>query len=887
MEQRLIVSDLHLDAWSTRNPKHRNKQPMILARKLVKIGQELGITKLSILGDFLNRSTNRPRVLKYAYLVLEELQKQFFVELIFGQHDFDDKREDITENDCALIYNDFNGRVKYVNNTTLVEEGCTLFFSDYQFSEEVKCPDGVDVFLSHVTIGPFGQTIKGSFKLGIFGDIHTPMDFIDEFGRELHSVGSPYQISISEPSESIGLLTLDNGKATFERIPSSDSKHQYVRMYYDYEAPSNLRKIDVVVASSEDSFELDSPELQGIKINKISELRDKSFINEVVKKNFDDDLQKIHSKVSRKIKTTEPVDLKASIEELELWNFGSVEHIKLDFKTKKEIFFIYGTNGSGKSQIINGLKVGLLGDRKLQSWGRKGYESEVCTSVTLSYQGSKYNILRGVGYTSFFEYANEEWVEITRKSKTELEAHIYERLPFLNMLGYFILHPRSTFWGDMDRTQFFSDCFGLEILDNYKNEAYEQLVAVSQKLNSETDKVKFLQSRVEGIKKQVSQIDEQIQVEFSDLINVDQFDYAEKLQTINSSISLIHELNGKKSVLESQIIEIGNLPPEEWFTKQIEIENEISSKLESYNKVKSELEASMSLLSKKLNSNTVICSKCSTLNSVLGGDISSLKAEYEDLKQKKESLVPPDPHSYSVTNLTRDLEKRKQKSQLETSLKEVISRLEGLPKLEDLNLERNSLQKQISRLQSYNVLIGMRTTQINGLEDTEKEIPIHLEKVEILTKDKVQLEKYLSMFDLKNENSLYRKVLDYITACINSDTIKFTTTDTLKNGNVVFNLNCSLNVQGEWIEYEKISDGQLTKVDIGIIAGFIKALGGVGLVILDETLAYVSPDNYEFIESVIRDISSNLIIITSQSRQLTCYDRKINIKLENRVTKLI
>ena len=229
------IADVHIDDYRYFNPSqedyerleltgdiddYRLKQCLTFAHALVTYGQRQGIENLFMLGDTINKPRSSPRVVHTCGEFIRTLNQQFHVYYILGQHDMDAKIETLDVKDTFMSL--FDGpRTTYMHGQYLELGGRKFLFKNWQPFDEVEFPD-CDVALGHVSLG-LCQRPLGNYKLGVFGDIHTPVQFNHLLGDNVtgvdYSVSPPYQLYPSQPDTGyFGIINTDD--LTYVRVES-------------------------------------------------------------------------------------------------------------------------------------------------------------------------------------------------------------------------------------------------------------------------------------------------------------------------------------------------------------------------------------------------------------------------------------------------------------------------------------------------------------------------------------------------------------------------------------------------------------------------------------------------------------------------------------------
>lgn len=203
------IADIHIDDYRYYNPSredymnlnltgeiddYRLLQCLTFAQALVKYGVKSGVDTLFVLGDIINKPKLSPRIFHVCREFFDTLSNQFNIYYILGQHDMDSKVETLNIRDTFI--SEFNGpKIHYMHDQITTIDGRVFKFKNWQPLEEVDF-GSCDVALGHVSLG-ICQRPLGDYKLGVFGDIHSPVQFDHIYEDKVvgtdYSVSTPYQ----------------------------------------------------------------------------------------------------------------------------------------------------------------------------------------------------------------------------------------------------------------------------------------------------------------------------------------------------------------------------------------------------------------------------------------------------------------------------------------------------------------------------------------------------------------------------------------------------------------------------------------------------------------------------------------------------------------------
>ena len=88
-------------------------------------------------------------------------------------------------------------------------------------------------------------------------------------------------------------------------------------------------------------------------------------------------------------------------------------------------------------------------------------------------------------------------------------------------------------------------------------------------------------------------------------------------------------------------------------------------------------------------------------------------------------------------------------------------------------------------------------------------------------------------------------------------------------------------VDGGLIDYDSLSGGQKVMCDMFFLTRLFEMSGNVGLLMLDETLKDLDPNNLESASQMIKSAPINTVLLVTHSESFNNYDYKFNVRKEN------
>jgi len=902
MKRFLVTGDIHIGDYAKYNLTYRFrlKQFETLAKRFVQMKYEYHLDSIIIAGDILRECVMRPYVMYQVREFIKTLCTAYStVYFTYGNHDVDVKVNDVTDSDSLVSLLEDIPNFIVMDHECIWADECKIYFESWSHKHEIDPEQESDVYISHINMMPgFGQEVNNKkFRYGIFGDYHAEIQT-----ENMYSTSTPIQHYVSDPREgSVIILSIDGKDIDIKRVKVENEEYKFLKIYKEDEYPKNPTELDVVVRKAK--TEGTETAKSTIDIKEASKDINKSIETEVKANQLED----IHREVLAGLKMPEVIDLNFSLQDFYILNYRSIKEFKLDFSDVGKGIYLAGLNGSGKSSFLRALCYVLFDDPRASNQITHG-ETYCEVGVTLSYQGHLHQIIRGTGVLIY----KIDDIQQDSNNKRALNDTINQNLPFLKCLGDFILNSKSVFFGNCDRVGLLTKIFNLDVLETYLGKAklikgecennikkeekqiikYEgELQANEDNYNSSKDKLdKFstsMRSKSE-VTKDISDIDSTISSRNSIKSKLDLL----KTQIANiesNSTESIADLESGITNIESQLTELNSeLTLSEEYT---ELNREYKSNYAEYNRLKSQKESS-----------TVTCPHCNkthvinfdeTKLTTLG---TKLSEDYKVLSEHKgKNLVRSDIKS-KIDLLNSDLNaKRKAVTKLE-SLKDLHVQLSEQERI----FNTYPSETEIKELEEKKEKLNSELTEISQYEYVKSitdELAIKIQKCrdiiqsskDIIDNENLKLNKcikYISLFDMSNIDSVPNKLLKLIAEKLSDDDIKFTTLKKLKSGEDRFHVSCSLNVDGDWIDFDDTSDGQQALLGLCILSKLTQLLPGLGLVILDEPLKHVDEVNISLCIKAIKSINTNNLFISSHSLSFDGYDSKIEFELIDKVSRV-
>lgn len=560
---------------------------------------------------------------------------------------------------------------------------------------------------------------------------------------------------------------------------------------------------------------------QIFKLDPPQRLKVVSKPKEIVEKDFD-----IPDEIVKEIDMSnmpQPIDLNFRLKKLSVKNFRYWKSYDLDFDSQK--IFISGGNGKGKSTLLYALYYSFIKSRNEFDQLRVNFE----------YQNHDWVISRSSEAKDNHIY--KDGTEILVKSKNAFEEKILELFPFIKLLDFFFVETYHHFF-DCDRIRLFEELFDLKSYAYLASQAKGLIKTYERKSQELSLRLATLLGQVKSLESEL--ID----------ISIDRDSILDRLIQLKEWARKLSQCQGMEVTTQR------NIESEE---KSISIKLEDKDELikDQQNQLKrSSLIRSISNIKNKI----IVCPECGA--KIGAGNVDELEAELAQLPEARfepsyirEQLALIDSREKTVEDLMKNKEFLQK---IRDRISELKSRI-NQDEMDDLQLKLNLFDKNESTKKKI----------IESKEEYEKLKTQSDHYLEL----KDSCEKFLDQVDIKNPDSLPVKKIQEITKAIETDHIKFSILSELKNGNEKLDIQLVYNGH----PYDECSHGERCLLDLHLLSCITQSLGGVGFVILDESLGVLDPANYEVAKDLIKDINANNILMTSHKDGFNFFDKLIDL----------
>ena len=453
----------------------------VIANFLIKLKTYDSTTTLVVCtGDVFHSKTSlSPDAVLFARSLFEQIiELGFTVVIIPGNHDGNENN--LNRNDAiqTLVpyFKDYQNKFRYFRESGVYEVGNITFGVGSVFSEKKKPPLASTIVNLSIPlfrkVALFHGIVRGAVYQNQQTDTTSECRLEDFNGYDLILLGDihkhqflapncAYASSLSQQNygediEKHGFIEwdLNTNKGVFVRVPSSYAyvtlnitdgvvkepdnlpQNLYVRVYHQ-----NTSKEQLQIIQRKYSFKHNIIEWKEVKQSNFAaqrmrlsnfddDIMNSNYLNELIKRNYEDTIDKDTLKDIYALNKTLNNKLSKSVTERREWDIKYIEFSnmfcfektnKIDFKSLSngQIIEIFGSNGSGKSSLMDIISFSLFGKcsrgnaaKNIVRKGAKTYHVEVIFSVNgklyrIERMGSKMNTKKPKTETYIFELVGD------------------------------------------------------------------------------------------------------------------------------------------------------------------------------------------------------------------------------------------------------------------------------------------------------------------------------------------------------------------------------------------------------------------------------------------------------------------------------------------------
>lgn len=821
------------------DPLFRLNQFSTLCKRLLNIIENENIKTCIIAGDFFNVAAPRPIIVNRGVAFLEALATKTEVYIIRGNHDVDARSGEITKESTLLSVCDRLLHVNHCHKEFRDIGGGTFYFLGWapNTNEEIEFlrqRGGCDVFIGHfqpgrVSIGQRGQFLDGGitvldsppWKIGVVGDIHTHQ----VCKGNIIIPGVPIAHNFNDPLNP-SVIILDTKTLEWKRIFTIvPGQWDFLQFSAAYNGPNDIISSNNPYIVKQATL---SDEHRQIQKTFEKRLDVASIIDEEVKKHH---LELVHKEILHCVpkEITREVNLNFTLERLVIHNFRSIQHFEWD-NMKGGVVLLYGDNGTGKSSLVDALMFALSGNGSGRTLKRKGSD-ELYVEITLFYDQRTHTLRRGWTTSGKLRYWVND-VEQQAENQRALLEKIEDNLPFIRFT--------DLFYHQQDRPGF---------LSSYNYAARVDLI-----------------SRVLGLR---------IVQALHDEANKRLLDFDQQLATLRSRIATVNAIVEQEALVEvtfmEEVIDDGGRNKENNLTM---LRNSLRSLVSEERRKHTEISTQKTTLVGRIERTT--------------NDVATLTKRRNEFRNGRRCFncgKTVDDEEYEVL-FERDSKEISSKTTDLIKWKQELSSLGASPPSTDLLIRlENRLDGVVQALSQIVVSREYKDRLARFTEQIERAkselLTLRTEQTLCLSK-RGGLQDYTRLLD--SSGSIMRTLLFAVSEIFNLNTnnnLRVQTHKTLVNGEIRPDFDVEIKVNNTWVPYDSASGGQKTLADIMILEKVVQLAGGIGILILDESLRFLDGRNVEKVVDVVKNIGGSTIFIVSHLEGFPYFDTSIFTNLNS------
>lgn len=914
MARFLAVSDIHIYDYPQRTPteKFRLYQTRTVAKNIIEAGKAYHCDYIVFCGDTIDKVLLRPYVQAEVKLFLDEIMKNFkegFI--IWGNHDIDNRSKNQSVWDSCLGVM-LPSNLYYADGQQIQVGSSRIAFSNWKPEFDLSWINGkVDVLFTHATIcyAP-GDHVKSQvlddskFDLAICGDIHK----MAQTGKFV-SIGVPQKVKMGDSENSSGVIY--------------DTELKQFR-WIDLNPHDNLLKFQYTTEAAREGYDEStgtwyiyqpSNERIGADGLKTIEIPDASEIDELINTViYENGLSNVHSEVLRNCTDIESleVDFNFILTRFYCKNWRSIEEAELYFADGDKVL-IRGANGSGKSSFLSAIKYAFTDNRFIKEFTQFGAK-ECLTEVEFWYQGKNCKLRRGSKQYGLWI----DDVQINYGNKKEFEENVRERFPFVNYMDVFFFdEDHLKLIGDLEperKSEIISKFLKLDKIDYFNQVAQDMLDARKKGISGIKDEAEVCKRMLAelNMKRESIQLPTVNRQELQDRLS-----YLSELQTKDlayrkyqdTCIDQMAKLKMYEANLAKAYRKIESCPQLGRLQAELNEIEESVSQLKSQESSLRMARESLRALERDLNrinqegseifskKELLLQSRCPTCKQIV--PIEDLKEEIEvcdkkiaDLLQVREKtnkdieevkriiqLYNPTELSEKIKtlenekiNLTVNISElqsaKAEYTECERSIKFIKEQMSNSNAPEKVELPEG-FQEEFTRihteLQVWNLLesIGNDLAQYSGrLQICEDQLNAVRGEIDLL-------EMYVDVTGTTGK--IYEEIMDRQSKKFSDNLVKYEVITYEFRKKKHLDLASYYNKSGNWVSYQAASSGQKTVLDIHFLN---KVVTRMGLLIMDEFLKSLDPENHDLCIDMINETNVGCVMLSSHMETLGKFNTK-------------
>lgn len=920
----LVVSDVHIHAYPNRNPSNDYRLyqgSRIVPQNIIEAAKAEGCEYIVLAGDIAEKSIMRPYVEAEIKFFLDTLMS-YFKEgwIIWGNHDQDNKSSEQSITDSSLFLM-LPPNLHYAHQSEITLGNTRIAFNNWQPEFDLTWINGkVDILITHARINYTGnanfqsqELDETKFDLAICGDIHSAASV----GKYV-SIGVPQKCKMGDSDDSTGVVfDCDTKQWKWTNLNPQNNLMKFV--YTDQLDQEGWNQETQTWSVYKPSSVIQTT--TGIVISPWQQIE--TMVNDTIEKAG---MDCVHNQVLSNIQNLDAneVDFNFQLTYFHCENWRSIDSLSIYFQPGDKIL-IRGANGSGKTSLLSALKyafvdvkdtIGLTSLKPFIQFGTK----KCLTEVEFLYQGNKYKITRGSDSKDCGLCIND--VQQKYSDKNSFEKDVRERFPFIKYMdAFFFDSEHHQFIGGTSQeriTEIVSKFLKLDRLDTFNQTAKSMIDFYKVESNDLVLKKKELEGLIGFIQEKINTMalpssDKQTIQGFIDQGNAMMeanrrwLEYEKKLSSYTSQLDFFNKqseelekeiaLFRNKDIINSEIIALQekNKTLQENLGTLNSLRTELNLKTTECNKLRAEgnrlwteaqsiqIGASCPTCGQKIETpEAVINHKNELLKKVeeLKPQVDGLAKELENLNERvNNSSAEYNSINQEIMQNNSEISKLMSEiqhqstcwSQLETLKKNIDSitaekdRLQVVPK-QDLP---ENFMETMSSLQQQLGVWTMWESSINDLNKKQEELGIIEGELQKYGTILMQLDSYVKLTG--PTGIIYEEIMNNLKTKFSDNLVQYTVIRKGTGAKEHLSLRPEFFNNGNWVPYDACSSGQKTVLDIHFMS---KIVSGLGILVLDEFLKHLDPQNHDICIDIIKDMNISCTMLSSHMESVAAFNNK-------------
>lgn len=920
----LITADIHINDYSNYNYEYRSRfnQYLLLANRLVEIGQQENCQELWILGDLIDIPVSKGYILHRANDFIKIVCNGFKnVRYILGNHDVSSKSQSLEAEDAQITIFD-QSNLFYMDREVISAEH-TFAFMNWRPEQDLDwlpIPK-VDVLLGHYTkMDNYGQDIDESrFDLMIHGDIHNSQ-VIGKFV----SVCNPIQKDMNSEQEG-KVIILDTVTLDWKRVLTDPDHTRFLQIAYteDQAQEGFHGPLQYYIYKPKIVVQAETGESTTLDWNSVDELINSTCKNE--------GLEEIHSEITAKCQSLQEIDFNFQLVGIHIHGYRSITDLDLNFNLGDRIALL-GPNGSGKSSIIGAFR-DVFGKNSEIKYRQSDFteDGDLYVTIRLTYQNKLYEITKGCSWGLVIDGQEQPYQGVRA-----FEEDLHNKLPFIDYLDLMFLDSNISSLSDKfsqnKRIDLIAKFYRLDRINSYYqtalglyNDTNKQLIQVQADRNVKCGVQDHIKQRLTELEEFKDKLESEYQNELDKYAQIREQYQNWKLWTEKRQ-SKLRAIQSKEDEVKSAESKL-TFDVEQGKKDKADLEEKLQQTNDSYKKTyqqslnfETDLKQlvqvekdGVALADKRSKLTTGKCPECGQpvtsdkhkeLYNSYERQYSELSAKWDELDTKI-STYPKgrDSKEYFVKLLT-DVESayKNLKDNIEILSNKINGYNESKARYDTLKSDLDKLKAELSDIDIEKPSTGevKLPFELSNLEMTtnanlnkvkeykRQKVDYDNVQLEIDDYDKqvsdlsIKLDRYNKYLELTaNTGIIYEEILKKLAVRFSTPDVKYEVESGVYRGARFINFNAYYRVIGEVYRlYDDCSAGQKTVCDLDFLDKLFST--NIGILVLDEYLKHLDGDNFAKVCDLLQRINANVLILSTHEDNLTVYNRRIMLSLNEK-----